>query len=126
MIQAFIDSFMAKKEAMIAAFTEKAPERYAGIFTAVVEAIADADECDQPDPKRITVIDHGDYQGTLLFVVGATGYQPSTYWACAVSYGSCSGCDAFEAIYDGDPAKAAEEYWTLALHMVQRLTQVTS
>ena len=126
MIQEFVDRFMAGKEAMIAGFTENPPLNYVAIFTAVVSAISAADQYDTPDPSRIVEIDHGYYQGTRLFVVAATGYQPSTYWACAVSYGSCSGCDTFEAIYDGDPGECAQSYWTLALHMVQRITKVCS
>lgn len=48
------------------------------------------------DKERITKIDHGDYQGTLVFVVGAEGYQPYDYWYVKVGYGSCSWCDALE------------------------------
>jgi hypothetical protein len=73
------------------------------------------------------VIDHGNYQGTLIFIVGETGYQPSRYWYCGVYYGSCSGCDTFEAVrgyrdYDQPaPPREIEGYLTLALHMLQSI-----
>jgi hypothetical protein len=76
---------------------------------------------DMPDPGRIHQIDDGDYQGTYVFVVAAQGYQPSTYWATKVSYGSCSGCDTIQAIWDGE---GEEDYYTLALHMVQGLQKI--
>lgn len=71
----------------------------------VVEMLAAAiDECDAPHPERIHQIDDGDYQGTLIFVIGAGGYQPSRYWYVKVGYGSCSGCDTLQAIrgYEDD------------------------
>jgi len=64
----------------------------------------------------------------LLFVVAAEGYQPSTYWAVKVEYGSCSGCDTFESIreYGNAPPtdEQAKKYFTLALHIVQGLREV--
>lgn len=76
-----------------------------------------SDDYRKLDPERITVIDHGDYQGTRLFVVGTTGYQPSEYWYVATGYGSCSGCDTWEAIrgYGSDPldAKQKEDIYQL-------------
>ena len=40
-----------------------------------------------PGLERIHRIDDGDYQGTLVFVIGGKGYQLSTYWYVKVSYG---------------------------------------
>ena len=81
-----------------------------------------------PDLERIHRIDDGDYQGTLVFVIGGKGYQLSTYWYVKVSYGSCSGCDTLEAIreYGGDLPKPqqVEDYMKLALHIVQGLNKM--
>lgn len=52
------------------------------------------------DHERVTRIDHGHYQGTLVFVVGGEGYQPYRHWYVKVGYGSCSGCDALESARD--------------------------
>lgn len=125
MIQKFVDDFMARRGEIEAAFSEKHPEDYAEIVRRVVEVLGTEDEYDRPDPKRIHAIDDGDYQGTLLFVIAASGYQPSTYWSVFVSYGSCSGCDTLERIrsYDNNPPKPEQvaDYMTLALHIVQGL-----
>jgi hypothetical protein len=124
MIQLFVDRWMAKQEEVRAKFAAKHPDDYKGIVRTVVEAIG-ADGYDDPDPERIHQIDDGDYQGTLVFVIGANGYQPSNYWAVMVSYGSCSVCDTLQALrgYD-DEAPTVEQvtgYMTLALHIVQGL-----
>ena len=85
----------------------------------------DDDSYKQPDPDRITVVDHGDYQGTLLFIIGATGYQPSKYWSVYVDYGSCSGCDSYEAAsccYS--PEESADEMLLMALHMIESIKEI--
>lgn len=59
---------------------------------------------DSPDfivnTEDIAIIDHGDYQGTLLFVIPFATYQPSEgeYLMTYVGYGSCSGCDTLQGI----------------------------
>ena len=49
---------------------------------------------------KITVIDDGDYQGTMLFVIPFDAYQPDPrqYLITHVYYGSCSYCDTLEHI----------------------------
>lgn len=48
----------------------------------------------------ITVIDDGDYQGTLLFLIPQKTYQPSEYeyLMTYIGYGSCSVCDYLQSI----------------------------
>lgn len=52
------------------------------------------------DAENIAVIDNGDYQGTLLFLIPQNTYQPAEYeyLMTYVGYGSCSGCDTLQAI----------------------------
>ena len=56
------------------------------------------------DPKinieGITMIDNGNYQGTLLFMMPFDTYQPMEYeyLMTYVGYGSCSGCDTLQRI----------------------------
>jgi hypothetical protein len=94
----------------------------------VVELLAgDDDEFGTLDPSRITEIDHGDYQGTLLFVIASNNYQPDTFWYVKVSYGSCSACDTLQAILGyGDPVteQQAADYYVLATHIVQGLKEM--
>ena len=52
------------------------------------------------DVEKITEIDNGDYQGTLLYVLPFSNYHPSEtdYFITYVDYGSCSGCDTLKRI----------------------------
>ena len=130
MIKEFIDRFMAFKSELEAKYKKNHPNSYSSIVEDVVRLLNDDDEYSSPDPERITCIDHGDYQGTLLYIIGASGYQPSTYWAIYVSYGSCSACDTFQAIrysdYTSDEPtdQQVSDYMTMALHMVQRMKEI--
>lgn len=128
MIQEFADRFLAAKGQMLADLKAKRPDGYADLLKRTVTVISSEDEYRDPDASRIHCIDDGDYQGTLLFIIAAKGYQPSDYWYVKVGYGSCSGCDTFQAIgsYSSDPVtdEEAKEYWDLCLHMVQRLKKM--
>ena len=130
MIQKFVERFMESKPEIEKQFTEKHPENYEDIVRIVVEALYDQDDeyNKTPDPKRIHRIDDGDYQGTLIFIIGANGYQPDIYWSVKVNYGSCSGCDTLEGIRGYDTSapsqKQVKDYMTLALHIVQGLTEI--
>lgn len=121
----FIARFEAHKAALEAQFARDHPSDYAAIVKAVIAAITAEGDRPTPDPNRIHCIDDGDYQGTLLFVIGATGYQPYDYWYVKVAYGTCSGCDTLEAIraYSDEPPtpEQVRDYMMLALHIVQGL-----
>lgn len=125
-----IARFDAKRDRLLAIFKAKHPDSYEGILLELVKAITD--EADYGnfnlDPNRITKIDHGEYQGSLLFIIASKGYQPSTYWATECAYGSCSGCDTYEAIrdYGDDPPtdEQAKDYLTIALHLAQRMEKL--
>ena len=60
------------------------------------------DDQDKFNADEITVIDNGDYQGTLLFMIPRDTYQPTEYdyLLTYVGYGSCSGCDTLLSILD--------------------------
>lgn len=128
MIKEFVDRFMEKKPELEAVFATKHPDSYDDVIKAVASILKNEADYDTIDPERIHRIDDGDYQGTLVFVIGASGYQPSTYWYVKVGYGSCSGCDTLQSIsnYSSDaptPEQTAE-YMTLALHVVQGLKKM--
>lgn len=139
MIEKFTKKWFEKNHTIREKFEAKFPESYAEIVKAVIEMLHDEDEYGCPDPARIHMIDDGNYQGTLLFVIGASGYQPSTYWYVKVYYGSCSGCDTFEhlrsescdweenwtdRIDDERKKKGVDGLMTLALHIVQGLKEM--
>lgn len=127
MIPELIKAWGKNKAAIRAKFRNVHPS-YEDIVAAVVEHMPDMDK------DRITRIDHGEYQGTLLFIIGGQGYQPSRYWAVKLSYGSCSVCDTIQGIkddcdpgakWDAKPNKRQRDaYMTLALHIVQGLKEI--
>jgi len=126
MIAEFVTLWDKNKEKLRAVFEGGHPDSYDDIVKNLVAVVLnDDDSYRQPDPNRIHKIDDGNYQGTLLFVIGATGYQPSDYWYVKVGYGSCSGCDTLKGIKnytDRTPTKEqVDEYMTLALHIIQGL-----
>ena len=128
MIQNFIDRFTTNQAAIEAKFRAAHPESYEDVVRVVVDAVK-GDEYDHMDPSPIHTIDDGDYQGTLLFVIASSGYQPSKYWYVKVGYGSCSGCDTLQDIrgYTDEPVtdQQLRDYMTLALHIVQGLKEMS-
>jgi hypothetical protein len=132
MIQRFVDHFLSNKDKMKADFKASHPSDYKDVVHKVMSCLRSAPGTDyrnpNPDPKRITEINAGSYQGTLVYVIAATGSSPDDFWYVRVGYGSCSGCDTLEAIRgykDEPPTDAqADQYWTLALHVVQNLKKM--
>lgn len=131
MIKEFVDIFEEHKAELRQFFTEAHPNNYSVLVKTVISFLASHSDYDTVDPKRITEIDHGDYQGTIVYVIAAHGYQPSDYWYVTIYYGSCSGCDTLEAIRsysweDTSPtSQQTDEYMTLALHIVQKLKKMS-
>lgn len=121
---AIIKRFDACRDKLLDTFTKNPPNRYEDVVKTLVAVLSDGDL--NMDPERITKIDHGHYQGTLLFVIAAKGYQPRTFWVTTCSYGSCSHCDTMEGIQydDGSPADKAKDYLTLALHLAQAMKEI--
>ena len=98
-------------------------------------------DLDEYDYTKVTEIDNGDYQGTLLYLIPTDAYQPdeTEYLMTHAGYGSCSGCDTLlslqyniENVFDdsGYGNYTAEEkdkmrdtaigdLMTLCLHLVQ-------
>lgn len=60
---------------------------------------------------RIHEIDDGDYQGTLIYLIPFDTYQPCSddYLMTFAWYGSCSGCDALQAVQDYGHKKLTEQ-----------------
>lgn len=125
MIKEIVERFMQAKPQLEAEFAKQHPANYGELVKLTVTAINPDQEYNIPDPERITEIDHGDYCGVLVYVIGEHGYEPRTYWYVRVDYGSCSICDTLQGIrdYDYEPPTSdqVKQYMTLALHIVQRM-----
>lgn len=122
MIKGCVEAFMKAKPELRKGFVEQPPETYDDIVKRVVEAVGPfASEYTEMDAENIHVVDDGDYQGTLVYPIPEKGCQPSTYRYVRVGYGSCSRCDTLQGIHDsgGTPEDKADDYMTLALHIVQ-------
>lgn len=91
---------------------------------------------DKWDSKNIIEIDHGDYQGTLLYMIPLDTYQPSEsdYLMSYVGYGSCSGCDTLQSIQmwyfddedtdeDFDKEEFVKDMMRLCLDLVQNIVK---
>jgi hypothetical protein len=82
------------------------------------------------DIDKITVIDNGDYHGTIIFAIPKDTYQPRDYeyLFTSVGYGSCSGCDTLKGISNYEDGIATEnqvsEYMTLSLHLIQKIKKL--
>lgn len=126
MIQELVQNWETNKHLLRERLSKEHPGSYSTLVKMVVETVTSQEEYSEfsLDPERIHEINDGDYQGTLLYVIAAKGYQPYDYWYVKVSYGSCSGCDTLQAISDYDYNEIPSEeqvaqYMTLALHIVQ-------
>ena len=136
MIEEFTKRWFERSHMVRSLFNAQMPKAYRDIVTAVVAMLHDEDKYSSIDPERIHEINDGDYQGTLVYVIGASGYQPDDYWYVKVGYGSCSGCDTLEHILSGNwgheneeeasawKQAALDQLMTLALHIVQGLKKM--
>lgn len=128
MLTEIIEGFDKVRNDLLAKFSqEDFGASYKDLLKLTLEAIVEVseDEYNMPDPSKITHINHGDYQGTIVFVIPQNGYQPSTYYLTKVGYGSCSSCDTLQRIQSEEDAnERGKQYLTLALHMIQRMVMV--
>ena len=112
MLKIMKDCWYRNSDKLRAALTEKYGEgdawdidcSYKDLVKLTFGIIYNSDEqvLDELDLDKITSIDNGDYQGTIMFVIPFDTYQPSCheYLITYVGYGSCSYCDALQhAIY---------------------------
>jgi len=123
MIVEYIDKFKEIQKDLEKSFGEKEPIDYKEILYRTLKTMFSNEEeysC-MPDFERISTIDDGDYQGTLLFLIPEYTYQPDAYFYTKVYYGSCSGCDTLQAISDDYDDNKAVQYVTLALHMIEKM-----
>jgi len=130
MIKYFIKRFDNKRNALKKEFSKKHMEDYQQLVKVVIEAITD-DEREEPDPDKIHIIDDGEYEGTIVFIIASKEQTPAKYWYVKISYGSCSFCDTLQTIHSlsnvNDPVpnkQQIKDYMTLALHIVQNLKEM--
>lgn len=130
MIMRFVQRFNKALPSLKEEWQKNPPQSYSALLKSLIEAISSGDDytSNEPDPKRIQVVNFGDYQGTLVAVIGARGYQPYQHWVVSIGYGSCSACDSLQGavgyMEDGSP-EDMDSLCRIALHIVQSLRGVT-
>ena len=133
MIKKFIEIWNAHKNELIQKFDEeKFPHSNKQVVEGLVELLHEhCNDYSVPDPERIHHIDDGDYQGTDVFVIGGTGYQPHKYWVVKQYYGSCSGCDQLLAISsdyrlgdDEEKKQALKDIEKYTLNILQSMKEI--
>jgi hypothetical protein len=136
MIIEFVEKWDEKKDELKKVFLESHPDGYEDILKTLISVVINPDQKDYlPCNSNIKTVDFGDYEGTLIFVVPSYDAYPSDFWTTTVGYGSCSLCDTLQSItdnsdYDEDgnelkpTEKQAEDYLTLALHMLQNMKEI--
>lgn len=137
MIKNFVSAWDRYNNLLLLEFIKNRPSCYKDIVVKLMDIVINSYLIDIDefvlDIDRMTVIDDGSYQGTTIYVVPFQTYQPCVhdYVFTHNYYGSCSGCDAFEAIYsryslwdedvsDEENEKAAKDFYALALNLLQR------
>ena len=136
MINDFVQAWGVNNKKLLKSFETKIPEDYSEVVKRLIEVVINPyltqHESRGLDIDKITIVDDGDYQGTILYIIPFEAYEPTIddYVVTYIYYGSCSFCDTFEGIIDynnlwSNPTKeqiknAAKEFNTLALHILQR------
>ena len=122
MIRQYVDAFRENKE-QFEKWVESVEEEitYMDILKQVINLCLN-----ELDEDKITEIDNGDYQGTLIYLIPRNCYQPmvSDYVYTSVSYGSCSGCDTLLAAQNWDYCNVkynVDMVTTIALHLVENM-----
>lgn len=118
-----------KLEEYIKTHTQDTYDSYESLVTALFEIVINpymsSHSLREYNINKMTVIDDGDWQGTLLFVIPENTYTPDAteYIYTYVYYGSCSGCDTLQGIHvygsDKPNDSQVKEYMTLCLHILQ-------
>lgn len=126
MIKEMCGLFITNEQDIKEAIRSDLPRSYGAILKTALSVMYAGEDYGFPDYENIHMIDDGDYQGTLLFVIPEKCYQPSTYYVTKVYYGSCSGCDTLQAILEDseDDDTQVNDLYTLALHMIQKMEVV--
>lgn len=129
MIQKFADAWVENRDLIKSRLEPICMDcDYSDIVRETVRVIARAAEGTYSDPKpdceNIHEINDGSYQGTIVYVIPETGYQPSEYWYVRVFYGSCCCCDALQHEQLKSREECIEGVMTLSMHIAQQIRRM--
>lgn len=108
MLKWCVDKWFANKEGLRRVLeTDESLKNceYLHLMELVVEHILNQKEEENSrfDSAKITKVDQGDWQGTILFFIPRKTYEPNAgdYLLTYIEYGSCPLCDVLEKTKDG-------------------------
>ena len=130
MIKKFVEAWEMRKKNLEEYFKTTKQEEYSEykdlvklLFNIVINPVIDNGWGEAYRTDNIRVIDDGNYQGTLLFILHNDRYQPCVdeYVYTSVGYGSYSSCDILQSIqtWDLPDERQVKEYMDLCLHLLQ-------
>ena len=99
---------------------EKLPTDYEVLLKLVIQKVLNVDS-NYTWSDNITVVDDGDYQGSLLFAIHLDAYQPSTedYLLTFTYYGSCGSCDTLMGAYgNANKESQIQDYMAICKDLV--------
>lgn len=132
MIKEFVSAWETSKEELKIHIENHMHDMYMADYKDLVKLLFDVIINPNIDGNYVTddmtVIDDGDYQGTLIFILHDSGYQPciEDYVYTSVCYGSCSCCDILQGIQydDASDEEKVSDYMTLMLHLIQHCNRM--
>lgn len=95
---------------------------YEELFKLTVDTILEEKNL---NTENITIINDGEYQGTLIFIIYDAYYQPSPwqYYMTYIFYGSCSVCDTLQRVYDTEDGESKlEDLMYICKNFIENMT----
>lgn len=134
MIKEFVEAWDKNKDKLMEYFKTHSQEEYSQyqdlvklLFNIVINPVLWEEKREKFDISNMKIIDDGNYDGTLIFILLKAGFYYTTegYIYTSVNYGSCPGCDTLQHIQSWDLKELPNEeqikdYMTLTLHLLQR------
>ena len=136
MIKGFIEKWLKYNkdlESYLRNHNQSEYATYEQLVEILIKEIINKDEefeCNTYNINEIVVLDHGDYQGTQIFILHKNVYQPEPcdYIYTNTYYGSCSRCDTLLQISNYDTKLPNEHqikgYMNLMLNLLQKFRRI--
>jgi|SRR5690606_37777233 len=127
MLTQFTDRFISNKDSLLKYLKTKEIDNYDDLVRIAILNSMDPDnqyDFDDPQIDEMHVMRSDDYAGTDAYIFPSVGKK--RFYYTLVEYGSCSVCDSLMYANDQeDPDVKATELWTLMLHVVQGLKEMS-
>ena len=133
MIKDIIENWEKRKDVLRKELEKRPIFNYTTLIKKIVEVILNYDKVIY-NIENMTVIDDGDYQGTIIYIIPEKTYQPDVneYIYTSLYYGSCSSCDTIQEIEMNYFFSISKETYDtvindlmmLSLHIIQKFKRL--